>query len=618
MGFAIMANAQIAKWLIEPEYDAIYMAPGTDAVITESAQTKTLWDFNGKKLAVTENELREFREGRAIVAIPREPLIDCILKEDGQSIPISNCSYAAKFPYYSCGKLLVYDSEIHCYKFLNLNGEGGRGQYLEDSYPFFNGYARCQILGEKDKRNVVLIDENEEVVPFYKEKGNKEVKREDILFVSSVNDDDVAIVVIKENVYTFDGKTKELAPFYAPGMEATPKNHAKIDKANLVDGKVMVTFSDKGVWAFSAMCGDKKEKLGIVFEFDVLLRPISYSVDGVKTYYNSKTETAKEYSTSLRVGNELGLVGLCWENGEELLPPQFDEVLQCFGNKAFVKLTGKYGMLEIDNNSHFGLTLNEGKDVVFIHKDLKTTVRVECPPFVPAEMVSLEFDPYSKISLDKYSCDRKNTTEGNKVEYSCTLSIPESLTDVVEIVNYPARITYDRFKSSWIDISIGEYFYKKFDIRINDKSINNGTLTLDFEITDNKPDEQAINLDVNVSAYTLVKDSVNADTLNLVTDRIQKISETHYRYEVYGLHEGLNTVVVDVAEPDCPISSFSYDMEYHKPVAKTPTTEETQEKVEQKGSTKVVVKSRYPIVKPSPTPKPTPKPTPVNPTPIKV
>ena len=39
---ASLANAQIAKWLIEPMYDDIHMAAGIDAIITDSANTKTL------------------------------------------------------------------------------------------------------------------------------------------------------------------------------------------------------------------------------------------------------------------------------------------------------------------------------------------------------------------------------------------------------------------------------------------------------------------------------------------------------------------------------------------------------------------------------------------------
>lgn len=605
------ANAQVAKWHIQPEYDTIYMAPGIDAIITESAKTKTLWDFNGKRLAVTENELREFREGRAIVAIPGETDIDCILTEDGQAISLYNCSYAAKFPYYSCGKLLVYDSERHCYKFLKLNGEAGRGQYLEDTYPFFNGYARCQILGEKDKRNVVLVDENEDVLAFQNEKG-KNVKREDVLFVSSVNDDNVAIVVIKENVYTFDGKTKVLTPFYVPGMETSSKNHAKIDKTNMIDGRFSITPSDEGIWGFSAVCGDKKLNKEVVFEFDEQLRLIFYSVDGVKTHYTRKKDVEKTYPSSLTIRENSVQVGICWENGEEMLPPQFEEVKQCFDNKAFVKLAGKYGMLEINKDMHFDVKLNGGKDVGFIHKDFKTELRVDLPVSVPAEVVSLEVDSDSGIVLDRTSRQETTTRDGNSVKYDCELSIPEGLTDEKMEVTYPIQLTYDRLKAPWMIMTVREYFYKKFDIEFNEKSINNGALTLDFVIKDYVDDKQAINLEVNVSAYTLVTDSAITDTVALATPTlVQGFNAKHYIYRVDGLHEGINTVVIDVAEPDCPISSFSYDMEYHKLVAKTPTTEETKEKVEQKGSTKVVVKSRYSgYSTPKPTPKLTPNPNP--------
>ena len=57
-----IVQAQIAKWLIEPSYDSIRMAVGIDAIITDSANTKSLWSYEGKRLATTCNEIFDFKD----------------------------------------------------------------------------------------------------------------------------------------------------------------------------------------------------------------------------------------------------------------------------------------------------------------------------------------------------------------------------------------------------------------------------------------------------------------------------------------------------------------------------------------------------------------------------
>ena len=66
---ASLANAQIAKWLIEPMYDNMQMAAGIDAILTDSANTKTLWSYEGRRLATTTNDLFAFRENLSVSTV---------------------------------------------------------------------------------------------------------------------------------------------------------------------------------------------------------------------------------------------------------------------------------------------------------------------------------------------------------------------------------------------------------------------------------------------------------------------------------------------------------------------------------------------------------------------
>ena len=130
---ASLANAQIAKWLIEPLYDDIHMATGIDAILTDSANTKTLWSYEGKRLATTTNELFEFRENLSVSTVPGTANIACVFKSNGESIKIANCNVAHDYPYYSCGKLLVQEGMY--YRFAGIDGSINGGKYTK-AYPF--------------------------------------------------------------------------------------------------------------------------------------------------------------------------------------------------------------------------------------------------------------------------------------------------------------------------------------------------------------------------------------------------------------------------------------------------------------------------------------------------
>ena len=91
---ASLGNSQIAKWLIEPLYDNIHMASGIDAILTDSANTKTLWSYEGKRLATTTNEIFEFRENLSVSTVPGTANIACVFKSNGESIKIANCNVA--------------------------------------------------------------------------------------------------------------------------------------------------------------------------------------------------------------------------------------------------------------------------------------------------------------------------------------------------------------------------------------------------------------------------------------------------------------------------------------------------------------------------------------------
>ena len=59
-------RGQVAKWMIRPSYNRIYMADGADLIMTDSSDVKTLWTMEGRRLASTRNRLHPFKEGIAV------------------------------------------------------------------------------------------------------------------------------------------------------------------------------------------------------------------------------------------------------------------------------------------------------------------------------------------------------------------------------------------------------------------------------------------------------------------------------------------------------------------------------------------------------------------------
>ena len=569
-----LANAQIAKWLIEPLYDDIHMAVGIDAIVTDSANTKTLWSFEGRRLATTPNEIFDFRENRSVSTVPGTANIACVFKNNGESIKIENCNVAHAFPYYSCGKLLVQEGIY--YRFVGLDGSFNGGKYTK-AYPYFNDYASCQTFLNMEKQKdpyFLLVNKNEEMVQF--SFNGKKFDTDDIEFISSVNDENLAIVVLKHKLYKFNGADGSLSPVFASEDETNLKNQAKLDgDLNMCYKKV-----DDNTYVLTAKCGKNGE---VSFEFDNMLKPVSFTTNGETKKYSVREEVKREFTSPLRMETEGNLYGIYWES-EVMLPAQFEKLSTCFENKAFVKLNGKFGMLAIDKDAKFSLKINKGNDVAFLHQKFETAVRVDMPSYILSDKTYLEIDPSCGIELDKTSREKKNTESGNFVEYNCVLNIPENLPDEIEEISYPIQVVYNGLKSPVINHKINAWFYKKFEVEEDEtqRHVEHGTLTFVFNIKNAQLDGSIVKFDV----------SVLADTLSV--QREDKMSETRYKYKVDGLNEGINNIVVQILEQGCPPASFPFEVEYHKPVAKTKTKPAEQEKV--------VIKKKAKVQQPTPTP----------------
>ncbi len=555
------SKAQIAKWLIPPLYDKISLVGGVDAVMSDSAGTKTVWTFDGKRLITSTDEIFPFKEGMALALKRGTASISMIYKQNGEPISISGCSVAHAFPYYSNGKLLVLQGDS--YKFIDREGGFLSGNYAS-AYPFFNGYAACDTYLNMEKKKDIrhmLLDGNGKPCSFSFQ--GKEIDADDIQFVSSVNDENIAIIIIKQRVYFYNAKEKNLIPILIKDVP-TPnlKEQAKVTS----DIPQSFLQNSDSTYTLTAKCG-KNDVVSI--DFDIMKRPKYIKRNDVEHYYKKITEEVKVRNSELRTTKENGLVGLFWNNEKEILPSQFEDVLSCFDNKAIVKTKGKVGMLEILKDESFKLKMNKGDDIAFRHQKFETTIRADFPTFLNSNKVNIEISTKTGCDIDKTSKESKNTESGNYVQYNCVLNIPPDLPDELTTIEYPITILYDGIKSSTIPFKVSAWHYKYFVVDIDDSqtALENGTVSFVF----------------NINAERIASDGVYPTTVNILTDSLhyeyEKMSEVRHKCKVYSLKEGVNNIVVQILEQGCPPASFPFEVEYHKPVAKSRNKPAEKEKV---------------------------------------
>lgn len=564
-----VACGQVAKWLIPPVYDNIQMAKGEKLIITDSLNNRTLWTQSGERLTtITDNQLFPFKDGYAVTTTIGGNLITGFFDRKGNHKEIPPCHVTYSMPYFSDNYLLVYKDNY--YRFVNTKGEISMGEYV-DAYPFSNGYASCRTYANFEKLKdpyYLLISKEWKQIGFSYE--GKLFEDDDIDFISSVNDMNIAIVVAKHKLYFFNGKDKSLSPIFAKKHESNIKTQAKLDG----DISECLKKESDTVSVLRAKCG-KSDYIQIQFDKLMIPQSITYA-DGEETVYDKKQEVEIPQETSLIIVKEGQEYGVNWGKEMEVLPPQFDEIITCFKDRALVRLNGKCGMLKLNKDLKFSITINDGEKIGFKHKKYKTTIRMDMPNIISTENAWVEVDSKSGCEVDLPSGEKKETSFGNNIRYDCVLSIPDSLSDEMygdfrNEITYPTIVCYDGLKSPVIPYKVMAWHYKYYNVDEieSERIIKDGVLSFTFNINaERNPGDEYYPLKPTIQ----LDDSLDYD--------LDKISETRYKCKVINLREGNNNIVVQVLEEGCPPVSFPFEVFYTKPVAKTRNKPEVKESVE--------------------------------------
>lgn len=548
----VISWAQIAEWRIPPRFDGMIIPSGTSLIMTDSAGVSTaLWTTDGRRIARTDGDIHPFRDGYAVTTDRGTVALRGFYSDKGVFIPVSDGPYhVGRFhPYQSSGHLLVQEPQSHFYRYVNLDGSVSSASFV-NAFPFMNGYACCQTYANPEKMKGTLYHLlDSDLIPVRFALNGKLTDPSDIEFISSVNDEGIAILIIKKKVFLFYPEDSLLMPLSPTEEVADVKKQAKITDDF---AQALVKDGDSS-WRFSARCG-KNETVSVLL--DEMMVPYCIRYVDKERLFEKRTVDRPELTSPLRTSSDNGLYGLFWDQ-EEQLPPQFEEWPFCFGDRAIVKKAGKYGLLQFHPEDRFQLSMYKGKDIPFKHQTLETNIRLDLPTYISAEKTAIEVDPSSGCEVDRKSAVMKNTQFGNYIQYDCVLHIPDSLSDVPTEIVYPTRILYDGLVSSTIPFTVKAWHYKYFvvDVLETERVVDNGSFSFTFDIN--------VGLEYGDEAYRR-EVSVQTDSLAV---GLEKISETRYKCLVRDLKEGSNSIVVQVKEQGCPPVSFPFEITYTKPVA---------------------------------------------------
>ena len=571
--FPLATSAQVVQWLIPPHYDEIEFPADANIAITDSANVSTIWSLKGRRLLTTTEMVHPFSNGHVVTTGYDDAYITGIYDANGTPVPFEKVQLGWGYPCFHDGHLLVHDG--HYFHYMDVNGNVDNTLFWR-AYPFSQGYASCFTFEDMRKQKnpyYLLIDRDLKPITLTLE--GKRLGNDDPEFISSFNDEGLAVISVKRRLYYIDAANLELRPIFA---DAEGKSQARVD-------------GDIGQWLTnredSTLIKAKSGKTTVQITLDDMLRPVAITTDGQRHEYQRKSgirfDDNSPFTTREAANGKTGFM-----LGErELLPPQFDRVLYIFGQRALVVFNGKYGVIEIHPDDNLRISLNKGNPVAFRHRHFDSTIRIDMPTYINPDDTSIELDGQADCVIDKISKETRATEFGNSVEYKCVLNMPLTIPDDETIeLTYPLHIVHEGLRTPLTSAKVDAWRYKYHNVDVSNKesSIENGSLTFCTDI----------------SAERLPGEDLYPYTCKLVTESlrwefVEKVSETRYKWKVYNLKEGTNNIVVQILEDGCPPADYTFEVDYQRPTVPNATNTPVVLKEKKKKATTPPVKRHLDI-----------------------
>lgn len=364
----LFVHAQTVTWATSPQYESL---EEYDNFYKVRERGKVgLADLSGKLiLSVRYDSITSFCEHLALALVydtGKYAVKGIVNQRTGQTVTLSETYYVTeKYPFFSEGKLVVYDSRNR-YGYLLPDGSlFGSCRYYE-AYPFYKG--RACIFKQKGKA-AYLQNNGEELLTELEHAGYV------LSFASFFNEDGQALV---------SGKAVSGVVNYV--IDTNGKNVRKAKMAGIVPKNYVYRKTFSTVTVSDAP-----------------------SDNGIKPF---------------REGTSYGFSD---REGKVVLPPQFSEAASFRGGYAKVRKEGRYGILRLQSGSFVG-RLDKNQLKVRNGKVEPLTYSVVVPPVYRDSHISLlvnEPGKESKVPLDdrrEYAFTPEPQHQEETMEFRFTLS----------------------------------------------------------------------------------------------------------------------------------------------------------------------------------------------------
>lgn len=553
------AYAQLPKWVIAPNFDQLSVKVNDCLLETDSLGTSALWTFEGKCLYKTNHQIHPFKDGVAVVTKKGTDELVGVVDTYGKFTVFPKVQVAYEHPYFENEHLICHDTDGYSY----YKKDGSKVKLTPSirCYPFYSGYAPFLTYEQFEKKKdpyygYYRADGDDMKYKLLEKNAEKEFDVKNISFLSNIGVNNRGVAVIKNKLYLFNPDTSIFEPFLYGDEESEKKRH-------------LTLFGDYDKYFFnlpsdSIQIAAKYGKNQIaILEFDKELRPVKFIFDGEEQTLVEQTVSEHKYQSDIKAYGDGLKYGIATLDGQ-ILPQQFDEVGLSYGNRCFVKLNGKWGIIEILPGIDYSLKLNKGQDVAFRHQTFETQVRLDLPGIISSKEARIDIPTSSGCVIDKTSRETRDTESGNFVVYTCTLQIPDSLPDTMTSITYsPVSVSYDGISLFPRPLEIKAWHLKYYNVDPieSETSISNGVASFTININAQKNvGESDYPFDVKIEADSVVV-------------QYEKLSETRYKFLVSNLKEGDNNLNIFITEKGCPPSVFPFEVFYTKPVPKKKTKE---------------------------------------------
>ncbi len=482
------SNAQIANWMIKPQYDSITI--NNVGLLEVRLDNKVgLYDRNGNVLVPIEyDRISPFNEGYAMLYI--DDKFVGFTNEQGKVVDLASKNYVLRegADYFSHGRLLVSafrGDRLH-YGYISTDGYFVGESYV-NAHPYLDGYAAVtRIVDYRDPSKVRydLIDTDGRSINI------NEDKYPNIQFMSSFRDGE-AILISRNKFYTITNTNTNPVPIHTDSITDNRKSlvtldHNSFELANYPNNKYHI----------SAKNGE--------FLFNSNLQLEAYALDNS----SQVTLPAKEVEPRVVPGSVFSVIagehlyGISYD-GHELLPPQFEGITAVEDNFAIILKDGKYGIITVDPTTNFAFDIEKGQTIAFRHESSEVKLTAELPKYIPedgAYINSLSDD----CTIHRGTRQSNSNTEGLFIMYDCTLRIPQDLTQDETDHVYKYVVYYDNLISTVQDVHVMEWYQKYYDVEIKQSSFQwnkiNDEIKIEFDVKkyDTIHDTKAYSKDVKV------------------------------------------------------------------------------------------------------------------------